>query len=352
VNEPLGAPRDPGDLAVTAPVAVDTPASVIVPARGAAALIPDCLARILPQLQAEDELIVAAADVATAEAVRIAAAGDARVRVVDNPDATTPSALNRAVHAARHPVVIRIDAQSRIPEGYRDRLVDLLATSSAVNVGGRQVALPGDGFRAAVAAAMNSPLGHGGADYRTAADRVRRPAVRPVDTVYLGAYRREALLRSGGFDERFLTNQDAELNERLRRAGGTVLLDPSLAVGYLPRASVRALGRQFLAYGRGRRSTARRHPGSLRARQLAAPVLVVALALGAASALLGAALGAGTWTLVPLALVGGGYGCLVLVGSILAGPAARRRIPAVALALATMHLAWGTGFLIGRRPTR
>ena len=352
MNEPLGVPRDPGDLSETAPIAADTPVSVIVPARGAAALIPDCLARILPQLRADDELIVAAADVATADAVRAAAAGDERVRIVDNPVATTPAALNRAIRAAQHPVVIRIDAQSRIPEDYRDRLVALLTTTRAVNVGGRQVALTGTGFRAAVAAAMNSPLGHGGADYRADAQGADPSRARPVDTVYLGAYRREALLRSGGFDERFLTNQDAELNERLRRAGGTVLLDPSLAVGYLPRSSVRALGRQFLAYGRGRRSTARHHPGSLRARQLAAPVLVSALAASAAFALLGATLGAGGWTLVPLLIVAGGYGCLLLVGSILAGPAARRRFPAVALALATMHLAWGTGFLVGRRPTR
>jgi len=352
VSERLGVPRDPGDLAVSAPIPADTPVSVIVPARGAAALIPDCLGRILPQLRDVDELIVAAADVETADAVRAAASGDVRVRIVDNPDATTPAALNRAVRVAQHPVVIRIDAQSRIPDGYRDRLVRLLTTTAAVNVGGRQLAEPGEGFRAAVAAAMNSPLGHGGADYRTDVDRAGSVEVRPVDTVYLGAYRREALLRSGGFDERFLTNQDAELNERLRRAGGTVLLDPSLVVGYLPRASVRALGRQFLAYGRGRRATARHHPGSLRVRQLAAPILVATLSTSAAVAVLGLALGAGAWALVPLALTAGGYGCLVLLGSVLAGPAARRRVPAVALALATMHLAWGTGFLFGRRPTR
>jgi succinoglycan biosynthesis protein ExoA len=353
MSERLGVPRDPGDLAVVAPVAPDSAVSFVIPARDAAVLLPDCLMRVLPQLGAEDELIVAAADADTAAAVRALAADDGRVQVVGNPDGTTPAALNRAIEVARHPVVIRIDAQSRIPEDYRDRLVRHLAASVAVNVGGRQVALTGDGFRAAVAAAMNSPLGHGGAAYRGTGEAGGQHAstltVRPVDTVYLGAYRREALQRAGGFDERFVTNQDAELNERLRRAGGTVLLDPALAVGYLPRASVAALARQFHSYGKGRRATARRHPGSLRARQLAAPILVAGLAAAAVVALVGIVLGAPPSALAPLGLAVGGYGSLLITGTLLAGPAARRRRLPVALALATMHLAWGAGFLLGPR---
>jgi succinoglycan biosynthesis protein ExoA len=361
VSARLGVPREPDGTSELPPLPTDTPVSFVIPARDAAPLIADCLLRVVAQLAADDELIVACADEATAEAVRDAAAGDVRVRVVANAAATTPAALNRAIEAARHPVIIRVDAQSRIPVDYRARLVTLLTSTGAVNVGGRQVAHGTDGFQAAVALAMNSPFGHGGADYRGAA---AVGTVRAVDTVYLGAYRREALVRVGGFDERFTTNQDAELNERLRRAGGTVLLDPMLEVGYLPRTSVRALARQFRAYGRGRRATARRHPGSLRARQLAAPVLVASLAgsvgLVAVGAVLGAmsgstsgpAGGALDWTLVPFVLTAGGYGSLVLLAALRTASGALHRAPAVALALATMHLAWGYGFLTAGRRRR
>jgi succinoglycan biosynthesis protein ExoA len=336
-------------LTALPPLPVTTPVSFVMPARDAAAHLAGCLARVIPQLTADDELVVACADEVTAAAVREQARGDVRVRVVPNPDGTTPAALNRAVAASRHPVVIRIDAQSRIPADYRQRLVTLLATTGAVNVGGRQVALVTQGFQAAVGLAMNSPFGHGGAAYRGPA---AQGTLRAVDTVYLGAFRRDALDQVGGFDERFTTNQDAELNERLRRAGGTVLLDPSLEVGYLPRASVRALARQFRAYGRGRRATARRHPGSLRPRQLAAPVLVGSLAAGAVLALIGPAVGAPGWTAVPLLLTAGGYGSLVLAAASRTAAGRLRSAPAVALALATMHLAWGTGFLTAprRRP--
>jgi succinoglycan biosynthesis protein ExoA len=326
-----------GDVRLAALPALppDASVSVIVPARGAAGLVADCLAAVLPQLAADDELIVAAGDEATAAAARTVS--DARVRVVENPAGTTPAALNVAIAAARHPVIMRVDAQARIPAGYRDRVVALLAGTGAANVGGRQVARGGEGRSVAIAAAMNARLGHGGASYRSGARGG------PVDTVYLGAFRADVLQAVGGYDERFTTNQDAELNERIRRAGGTVWLDPELAVTYLPRTSLRALARQFHGYGRGRAMTARRHPGSLGRRQLAAPTLVVGLLV---------ALIALPWTVVPLSLWGAGYGSLLILGTLLEGGDARRWLPVTVAALAVMHLSWGSGFLTAPRLPR
>jgi succinoglycan biosynthesis protein ExoA len=315
-------------------LAADASVSVVIPARAAGEMLPGCLDAVLPQLRPDDEVIVAAGDEATASVARARGVHDPRVRVVDNPAGTTPAALNRAIAAARHPVIVRVDAQSRIPAGYRERVIELLVATGAVNVGGRQVATAERGTAAAIAAAMNARLGHGGAAYRSGA------RVGPVDTVYLGGFRADALAVVGGYDERFTTNQDAELNERLRRAGGTVWLDPGLDVEYRPRTSLRALARQFRGYGRGRAMTARRHPGSLRRRQLAAPVLVTALF---------AALVALPWTVVPLVLWAGGYGSALLLGTLLEGPDARRRLPVTVAALAVMHLAWGYGFLTAPR---
>lgn len=312
----------------------DGAVSFIIPARAAASIIADCLVRVMAQLREQDEVIVAAADTPTAAAVQMYGERDARVHVVENPAGTTPAALNAALAVARNPIIIRVDAQSRIPDGYRDRVVELLASTGAVNVGGRQIAQGTRGTAAAIAVAMNARLGHGGAAYRSGATGG------PVDTVYLGAFRADALRLAGGYDERFLTNQDAELNERLRRAGGIVWLDPALEVGYLPRTTLRALSRQFRAYGRGRAMTAQRHRGSLGPRQLAAPTLVVGLLV---------ALGAVPWTVVPLVVWAGGYGSLLVLGTLLEGADAARRFPRVVAALAVMHLSWGYGFLTASR---
>jgi len=321
-------------LTALPPLPADAPVSVVIPARGAAQLLPACLDVVLDQLRDGDEVIVAAGDATTADAARTRAAQDPRVRVVENPTGTTPAALNVAIGAARHPVIVRVDAQSRIPDGYRDRVVALLAETSAVTVGGRQLAWAERGVAAGIAAAMNARLGHGGAAYRSGARGG------PVDTVYLGAFRADALRTVGGYDERFTTNQDAELNERLRRAGGTVWLDPTLVVTYLPRTTLAGLARQFRGYGRGRAMTARRHPGSLSRRQLAAPTLLVTLLV---------ALAALPWTTVLLGLWAGGYGGLLLLGTLLEGPDARRELPVTVAALIVMHLAWGYGFLTAPR---
>jgi succinoglycan biosynthesis protein ExoA len=324
------------DLRALPPIPVDAAVSVVIPARGAADLLADCLAAVRPQLRPSDEVIVAAGDAATAAEGRRLAEEEPRLRVVDNPAGTTPAALNVAIAAARNPVIMRVDAQSRIPPGYRTTVVELLATTGAVNVGGRQVATAEQpsGWQASIAAAMNSRLGHGGAAYRSGARGGS------VDTVYLGAFRADALELIGGYDERFTTNQDAELNERLRRAGGTVWLDPALAVAYLPRRGFRALARQFRGYGRGRAMTAAAHPGSLGRRQLAAPALTLGL-LGA--------LGVLPWTPVLLGLWAGGYGALLLLGGALEIRTAGTRLPGVLVALAIMHLAWGYGFLTAPR---
>ena len=324
----MGVPAAPLELP---PLPAEASVAVVIPARWAERTLPGCLRSILPQLRPGDELVVVAADGPSAAAAR--SVGDDRVRVVDNPDRTIAPALNRGVAATDRPVIVRADAQSRLPDGYRDRVVELLVETGAAVAGGRQVPVATEGFAVSVAAAMASPLGHGGARYRSGS------AGGPVDTVYLGAFRRDVLEQVGGFDERFLTNEDAELNERIRRAGGTVWLDSALAVTYLPRGDVGSLWRQFRGYGQGRARTAVRHPGSLRPRQLAAPALVVALV---------GSLALVPWTFGPFALLVGGYVGAVLLGAGAATRGGPARTPSVALALMTMHLAWGAGFLAAR----
>jgi hypothetical protein len=185
----------------------------------------------------------------------------------------------------------------------------------------------------AIALAMSSPLGAGDARYRLGGP----PG--PTDTVYLGSFRRGALEKVGGFDETLERNQDYELNIRLREAGGVVYFHPDLVVDYRPRGSFGDLWRQYLDYGRWKREVIRRHPGSVRWRQLAAPLLVVGLVVSLILIIAGAPWG---WVL-PIAYPGiliAGAGWLALT----------RREPAAILfpaVVAMMHLAWGLGFLQG-----
>jgi succinoglycan biosynthesis protein ExoA len=313
--------------------------SVVLPARGAETTLPAAVAAARQGPVTEVVVAVPPEDAATWRVAGELAADHAEVRRVANPGGRTPDGLNAAIAASTGDVIVRVDAHAVLPAGYVERAVATLRATGAANVGGRQVPTAEAGVAAGIAAAMASPAGAGGATYRVGGD------AGPVETVYLGVFRRDVLTAVGGFDPRFTRNQDYELNQRLREAGYTVWFDPELAVAYRPRASLGALARQYLDYGRWRRVTARVHPGSLKLRQVAPPVLVVGLAtsvvVGAAVAATGRRVG---WAVPGTAL--GGYltGVVAAAGAAAPGPAA---VPATAGALATMHLAWGVGFLMG-----
>jgi succinoglycan biosynthesis protein ExoA len=280
---------------------------------------------------------------------RIAAA-DPRVTVVPNPAGHIPCAVNAAIKASRHSIVARVDGHALLPQGYLRTAVSELRRTRAANVGGIMAAEGVTPFQQAVAWAMTSPFGVGAAKFHTGG----RPG--PVDSVYLGVYRREAIERAGGYDESYLRAEDWELNHRIRMSGGVVWFQPDLRVTYRPRASVRMLAAQYFHYGRWRRVVARQHAGTINPRYLAPPTAVLVMALGVLAGIAGlAGLLAAAGGIWPVVLTCGfAIPAVYAVGvAAVAAMAARRLRPSVAarlpVVLATMHVAWGAGFLTSPR---
>lgn len=338
------APADAGTLdgARTAPplaVAGAWPGvSVVMVVRNEAAHLRSAVERIWAQeYPGEVEVVVAVGPSRdrTLEIAHELAAADPRMRVVDNLTGATPTGLNAAIRASRHPVVVRVDGHSLLSPGYVQRAVRLLEHTGADNVGGVMAAEGVTTVQRAIATAMCSRLGVGSAPFHTGGE----PG--PADTVYLGVFRRSGLEEVGGYDPAYLRAQDAELNHRLRAAGGLVWFDPLLTVTYRPRASFSALASQYLHYGRWRRVVMRQHPDSVRLRYLAPPALVVALL----TSLVLLALRRPEGLVLPL-----GYAALLLAGTAFIGHglAVRSRL-LLPLVMATMHLAWGFGFLTSPR---
>jgi len=217
----------------------------------------------------------------TDEIAESLAAADDRVRLVRNPTGRTPAGLNAAIAAATYDVVVRVDGHALVPDDYVAVAVETLRRTGADNVGGMMAAEGETPFEDAVACAMTSKLGVGAASFHVGGDEG------PAPTVYLGVFRREALERVGGYDETMVRAQDWEMNYRIRETGGLVWFTPRMRVTYRPRPSVKALARQYVDYGRWRREVVRRHPDTVSARYLAAPVAVVAIAAGTVAGLAG-----------------------------------------------------------------
>jgi succinoglycan biosynthesis protein ExoA len=276
----------------------------------------------------------------TASIAAALAARDPRVRLVDNPVGMTPNGLNAAIAVARHGIIVRVDAHGVLSPDYLRRAVEILEITGAANVGGVMQAEGQNDFERAVARAMTSPVGIGGARFHVGG------TAGESDTVYLGVFRRDVLERLGGYDEHFSRAQDWELNYRIRAAGETVWFTPELVVTYRPRGNLRGLARQFFNSGRWRREVLRRHPGTANLRYLAAPAATVAITGGTAMAL-AAALGGPGWlaagVLAPTVYAAGVVGAGLVEGRGLPWRA-RAWLPMV---LAVMHMAWGGGFIVG-----
>jgi len=324
--------------------------SIVVPIRNEEAHIEACLDGLVQQDYPAHlmEIIVVdgRSEDGTPEAVARSAARhpSARIRVLTNPARTVPPGFNAGTRAATGGIIVRMDGHAVPARDYVARCVAALARTGAANVGGAIEPRGETRFGHAVAAAIQHPLGAGDARFRVGG------AAGYVDTVPFGAFRRSVLERVGLLDESMARNEDYELNVRIRAAGERVYFDPGIRSRYTPRGSVRALWAQYFQYGWWRVETFRRHPHSLRWRQVLPPAFCASLLLLTVLAPL-SALAATT-----LAAMLAAY---LLLVALTAWRIARPPVPRAALvtAFVVLHVAFGMGFLTnlgsgGRYPQR
>jgi succinoglycan biosynthesis protein ExoA len=345
-------PDIPAD-AIEPGASVQEPVSVVMPVRNEELNLAESVRSVLSQDypgKLEVVLAVGPSRDRTMQLSERIAAADPRVTVVPNPSGHIPCAVNAAIKASRHSIVARVDGHALLPQGYLRTAVQELRKTGAANVGGIMAAEGVTAFQQAVAWAMTSPYGVGAAKFHTGG----RPG--PVDSVYLGVYRRAAIEQVGGYDETYLRAEDWELNHRIRLAGGVIWFQPALRVTYRPRASVRMLTTQYFHYGRWRRVVARQHAGTINPRYLAPPAAVLVMALGVLAGVAGVAgLLAGAAGIWPAILACGFvvpalYAAGVTGVALMAARRLRLRVAArLPAALATMHIAWGVGFLTSPR---
>ncbi|CAG0972051.1 succinoglycan biosynthesis protein ExoA [Anaerolineales bacterium] len=262
---------------------------------------------------------------------------DLAIHVVENSARTIPSGLNQAIRKSKGEVIVRLDAHSMpIPE-YVERCVAAHQSGKGDNVGGVWEIRPSaDTWIAkSISFAAAHPLGVGDAMYRLNAK------AGAVDTVPFGSFRRTLIDKIGMFDETLLTNEDYEFNTRVRESGGTVWLDPSIRSVYFSRGTLGKLAAQYWRYGFWKFKMLQRYPHTLRWRQALPPLfvfslftlIVLSLFIGFARYLLTAQL---FGYFFALALAGLKLAMEKKIGFSLFG---------LPLAISTMHLAWGAGFL-------
>jgi len=255
------------------------------------------------------------------------------IRLLDNPQKIRVTANNVGIRAAKGEIIISMDAHVLYEKDYIRKCVELLQTTGAANVGGLQKAEGYNYVTWTIAHATSTPFGIGDAEFRYLKKE------KWVDTVYLGAWYKKTLEKVGLFSEDWLRNGDYELNYRIRKAGGKILLSPKIKCKYFVRGTLRKLTRQYFLYGTWRVKTIKTHPDSIRWRHLLPPLLILWLLL---SPLL-LATGWSFWW-----LPAGIYFFYTFVTS--TGIAIRKGIRYLPLLIPTLwliHISWGAGIYRG-----
>lgn len=316
--------------------------TIVIPTLNEAEHIAPLIARLLPAdgPACVAELIVAdgGSSDGTQDIVRDLARQDPRIRLVDNPARIQSAGINAAVALAdpASTAILRVDAHADYPADFVTHCLEVLQRTGADSVVVRLVTTarpgPGSWFQRAVAAALNSRAGSGGSAHRVGG------ASGFTDHGHHAAFRRTVFAATGGYDESFVANEDAELDARIRASGRLIWFENDIAVTYYPRRTPQALARQYWRYGVGRAQTFLKSRERLRLRQMAPPLLVAGLALSLLLSLVSA------WFLVvPLLYLL----TLAAAAPAFAVPARDPALLAVPVVLATAHLAWGSGFLAG-----
>jgi GT2 family glycosyltransferase len=312
--------------------------SVVLPTLNERGFLRDCLDSLAAQDYSQIVEILVVDGGSTDGTTELAERVGGLVRVLPNPKMSAAAALNVGWRAADGDIIVRADAHALYARDYVRRCVEVLVETGADNAGGAMRAVGTTVFGRAVAAVTSSPFGVGPGRFHYS--QVRED----VDTVYLGCYRRTTLAALDGWDEDSLqwAAEDHELNFRLTRRGGRIVLDPEIRSWYFPRDSRRGLVRQYRNYGIGKVSTLVKHRTLPSWRPLVPPTMV-AVCLGA--------IVAGAATRRPI--VGAMPVSLYALG--IAGAAARvAREPEVSyphavVAMTTCHWAYGIGVWEGVR---
>ncbi len=332
-----------------APAVVDKPVddrdklpfvSVIIPIRNEAKFIERLLGQLLSQDYPTDRIEIVIADGMSDDGTRDIldryVREFPRIRVVDNPRRVTPTALNAAILAARGEIISRVDGHCEVAPDFVRQNVQLIAGHpEAWVVGGPIVHEGKNRFGRAVAVAMSHPAGVGMATHRFEGYEGY------VDSTQFPTFHRWVFDRVGLFDEGLVRTEDDELNYRVTQAGGKSYVSPRVKYVYYVRGRIGQLFKQYYQYSFWRIPVIRKHKKPTTLRQVVPPLFFLTMFVLVL---------VGIWLrqpLVALALPAAYATALVAVGISVVPRKGLAVAALVPLALATMHLAYATGFLYG-----
>lgn len=225
--------------------------SVIVPIYNEEKYIAKCLDSILEQDYPKESMELLLCDGMSKDRTREIIAEYQKeypwIQLLDNPERIAPCAMNVGIKASKGDIIMRLDAHASYENNYFSALVAALDKYGADNVGAvcRTDVLNKTPKTLAIREVLSNKFGVGNSIFRIGIDGVQE-----VETVPFGCWKREVFDKYGYYDVRLVRNQDIELNKRIIRGGGKIVIIPDTYCTYLARETYKGLSKNN--YGNGK----------------------------------------------------------------------------------------------------
>ena len=324
-------------------VTENTLVSIIIPCRNEGKFISKTLDSIIANDYPKEKIEIFVVDGMSTDQTRGIVQSYAErypyICLLANPKKIAPAALNIGIQHAKGQIIMRMDAHNVYDCSYISKSVRYLKEYDADNVGGIWVIRPGSDtmLSNAVALASTHPFSAGNAYYKIGSKEPRY-----VDTVPFGCYKREVFERIGQFDEDLVRNQDDELNHRLIKSGGKILLAPDIKSYYFARDSLSKLWNMNYQYGYFKPLVAKKIGSVLTFRQLVPALFLMSLSVSGILSIINAEL---KWVLYAIVLLylAANIGASFLI----ARTVGLKYLLVLPIIFGAIHFGYGVGYLKG-----
>ncbi len=263
------------------------------------------------------------------------------LQLIDNPERYQVHGINLAIDKAKGNYLAWLGAHAVYPVDYLDVLYQTSLRTNAENVGGVLNTQPGSSSYSGhlVQAISTHKFGVGDSGFR-----VGQRIEDYTDTVPFGFYKLSIFKEIGKFDKRLIRCQDYELNKRILKHGGKILVNPEVKVIYYNQPSMgKFIKKQVLIQGPYNPYAWYIAPHSFNFRHVISAVFTGSLIIGIPLSVFF------VWARILLIAVMGLYFSLALYSSI--QQAIRYKKPADILILPfgflAFHISHGLGVLLG-----
>jgi glycosyltransferase involved in cell wall biosynthesis len=214
--------------------------SIIIPVKNEEKYIRKCINSVLkgsyPTNLIEIIVVDGLSEDNTREIVRELMKDNNNIKLLINLHETVPFAMNMGIKNSKGDIIVRLDAHAEYSDDYIEKCVFLLNKYKADNVGGCIETKNSEDTKISrsIAKVLSHKFGVGNSDFRTLKEE------KEVDTVPFGAFRREIFDKVGLYNELLTRNQDIELNGRIKKNGGKIILSPEIKCIYYARTNLRS----------------------------------------------------------------------------------------------------------------